>query len=341
MSYSKKRKVYTILKFRNLTQEQQILLSPGFPESIKRMKYCVEENYKIIQMIISYGVSIFGDDCSMREAVKRAQTTWSVSEHYMSKVKSTLKQIVRDWSTEGASERNACYSRVKETLCSHFTDKEKRYEVNVLVPGAGLGRLAWDFVQEGFTVQGNEFSLFMLLTSNFIFNKGLEANNFTIYPYVLETCNNWSYEDQLRPIKFPDFTLENKCSILKRPNTFSMCAGDFLQVTKCDECKWSAVVTVFFMDTAVNIIEYIDAIYKILKVSGIWINLGPLTYHFTDSDGALELPYNEVINLIRQRGFKLVLLIEIQINFKALYASNSKSMLHYEYHCGFFKCIKV
>lgn len=43
--------------------------------------------------------------------------------------------------------------------------------VKVLVPGAGLGRLAWELANLGYTCQGNEFSFFMLLASNFILNK--------------------------------------------------------------------------------------------------------------------------------------------------------------------------
>lgn len=58
-------------------------------------------NFRVIQLIISHGSAMFGDTCRMREAMKRAQTTWCVSEHYMSKVRSTLKQFVRDWSNEG------------------------------------------------------------------------------------------------------------------------------------------------------------------------------------------------------------------------------------------------
>jgi hypothetical protein len=43
--------------------------------------------------------------------------------------------------------------------------------VNILVPGAGLGRLAHEFARRGYNCQGNEWSLFMLLCSNFVLNK--------------------------------------------------------------------------------------------------------------------------------------------------------------------------
>lgn len=43
--------------------------------------------------------------------------------------------------------------------------------VSILVPGAGLGRLAFEIAQCGYSCQGNEFSFFMLLGSNFVINQ--------------------------------------------------------------------------------------------------------------------------------------------------------------------------
>lgn len=44
-------------------------------------------------------------------------------------------------------------------------------EVKVLVPGAGLGRLAWEIACLGYSCQGNEWSFFMLFSSNFVLNR--------------------------------------------------------------------------------------------------------------------------------------------------------------------------
>jgi carnosine N-methyltransferase len=45
------------------------------------------------------------------------------------------------------------------------------------VPGAGLGRLAFEIANRGYSCQGNEFSLFMLLASNFVLNKYVNINS--------------------------------------------------------------------------------------------------------------------------------------------------------------------
>jgi carnosine N-methyltransferase len=59
-------------------------------------------------------------------------------------------------------------NRINHLFCLIFS---KYNEISVLVPGAGLGRLAFEIANLGFISQGNEFSLEMLLVSNFILNK--------------------------------------------------------------------------------------------------------------------------------------------------------------------------
>ena len=56
----------------------------------------------------------------------------------------------------------------------------------------------------GFECQGNEFSLFMLLASNFVLNKCKSRNCFTLYPWIHQNTNNIQGEDMVRPALFPD-----------------------------------------------------------------------------------------------------------------------------------------
>jgi len=41
---------------------------------------------------------------------------------------------------------------------------------------------------------------------------------------------------------------------------------------------WDCIATVFFIDTAHNIVAYLETIWKILKPNGYWINLGQYCY---------------------------------------------------------------
>lgn len=59
-------------------------------------------------------------------------------------------------------------SQIQADESFHHSDVS---EVRVLVPGAGLGRLAWEIACLGYSCQGNEWSFFMLFSSNFVLNR--------------------------------------------------------------------------------------------------------------------------------------------------------------------------
>ena len=60
------------------------------------------------------------------------------------------------------------------------------------------------------------------------------------------------------------------------------------------------------MDTAHNIIEYIECISNILKKGGIWVNIGPLLYHYSEQpeEIQIELSWEEIEKIIPKFGFK-------------------------------------
>lgn len=76
--------------------------------------------------------------------------------------------------------------------------------------------------------------------------------------------------------------------------------------------EWDAICTCFFIDTAHNIIEYIETIYHILKPGGIWINLGPLLYHYYDMPGepSLELTLDQVLRIVKAVGFQIKVILK-------------------------------
>lgn len=53
--------------------------------------------------------------------------------------------------------------------------------------------------------------------------------------------------------------------------------------------------------------QFIETIYKILKPGGIWINLGPLLYHFSDlpNEESIEPSYDSIRDVILGFGFQL------------------------------------
>jgi carnosine N-methyltransferase len=85
----------------------------------------------------------------------------------------------------------------------------------------------------------------------------------TLYPWIHSNCNSLTNEDQLRAVQFPDLH-PGSAGITEG---FSMCAGDFVEVYShpSQAEAWDAVVSCFFIDTAHNIVEYLEVIAKALK----------------------------------------------------------------------------
>ena len=89
--------------------------------------------------------------------------------------------------------------------------------------------------------------------------------------------------------------------------------------------QFDAILTCFFIDTvsavatiwsqstyespqAKNIINYLKIIHRKLAPGGVWINLGPLLWHWennTTNDPSIELDLEEVKQLCAKVGFKL------------------------------------
>ena len=68
----------------------------------------------------------------------------------MSKVKSVLHQLVREWSDEGATERKQFIDPMMEELERLMpVDPRNPNQHRVLNPGCGLGRLIFELVRRG------------------------------------------------------------------------------------------------------------------------------------------------------------------------------------------------
>ncbi|KAF9405668.1 hypothetical protein BGZ94_003423 [Podila epigama] len=322
--------------FYSLPERQQKLL-PTYLERMEKVDEAIEANFEIIKIICEDQQIFVNDDrpiakLDMHDRAKNAAAL-RIREQDMEKVQGTIKQF-------GKPERDAIYAPMVQELNNRFASvpKEDRGSLNVLVPGSGLGRLAFDIAHEGFSCQGNEFSYYMLLASNFILNKSTHVNQFKIYPYIHSFSNIVRSNDVLTEAWIPDVNP----SEIPRGTDFSMVAGDFIEVYGQESenyGKWDAVVTCFFIDTAKNIIEYLETIHKILKKGGVWINAGPLLWHFenTPNEISIELSLEEVLALVEKMGFK----IEVQGRAKSTYMANPHGMLQYVYDCSTWTAIKL
>merc|ERR1712185_877426 len=113
-----------------------------------------------------------------------------------------------------------------------------------------------------------------------------------------------------------------------------MVAGDFLEVYREQVTCWDAVLSLFFIDTAHNVVDYIRKIRELLVPGGAWVNLGPLLWHFADMQGeiSIDLTWEELRMLIVDAGF----IIEHEAWHTCPYVRNPKSMYMMEYKCACF-----
>ena len=84
-------------------------------------------------------------------------------------------------------------------------------------------------------------------------------------------------------------------------------------------------------------LDYIEKIYTILRPGGLWINLGPLLYHYADTHtDSIEPSYDVLKNAIQKIGFDFLKEERVDTN----YTQNTTSMLIYKYRSVFFVCEK-
>jgi len=311
--------------------DEFIKMIPNMPQKFKYISFCLKENQKFLDSIV--------DDDKIRammnlDEFEKFENNKPPKLLNLDKVRSTLHQCVRDWSTLGEPERKMCYDPILRVLCEFYPNESERGNIKVLNPGCGLGRLTWEIAKLGFQSQGNEFSYHMLLCSNLILNHAQQENEFQIYPWIDSVTNAWRFRDQCRKISLPD---KNPRSLPQNAK-FSMVAGEFLEVYS-EENSWDVVVTCFFIDTARNVFDYLKTLSLIIKPGGWWINLGPLLYHFEDmKEASVELTYEELRAIIPQFGFEF---FKENLGVSSTYARNELSMLQTAYNSAFMCCQRV
>lgn len=306
----------------------QMLAEPPFSllDNFNQVDDAVDANAEIADAILEAGLQSFG----LPAHPEGDQQNWheSAKSTDVNKAHSTIRQFYRDWSDEGKAERDVCYGPVLRALDDEFgTRLASGEERRVLVPGAGLGRLVFEICRAGFAAEGNEISYHQLLASSWALNHTDGPQQHALYPFALHFSNLHSRAQQLRKVMIPD--VHPGSAMMEAADqgihfgTMSMSAADFVTLYSGESNTepFDAVTTVFFIDTAPNLIRYIAAIRNCLRPNGLWINVGPLLWHFEDSPGrshnlddthpgigepgSVELTEEEVLCLVERMGFEV------------------------------------
>jgi len=183
----------------------------------------------------------------------------STTPNDVDKAQSTIKQLYRDWSSEGAPERNASCDPILAALTTYLpAPSSERHKYHVLVPGAGLGRLLFEIVKAGYTATGNEISYHQMMASSYMLNATTTPGQHILHPWVHSFSNHRRREDQLQQVLIPDvlpaIVLYATPSDVHWSQRMSMASGDFCVVYKQPEYqdKFDAVTTCFFVRSTSN-----------------------------------------------------------------------------------------
>ncbi|KAI0552238.1 N2227-like protein-domain-containing protein [Xylaria curta] len=359
----------------------QMLANPPFNylDTLNQVDDAIESNAELARIIVKTGLRSFGMVEPDQEAAMPEEWTGIAKHNDLDKARSTIRQFYRDWSSEGGVEREACYGPVFRALEAETTRRLASLEqadtiaqthaetpasatspLRVLVPGAGLGRLVFDLCRLGYNTEGNEISYHQLLASSYILNSCDRARLHTIYPWIHSFSNHQSRANQFASYSVPDVhpqqLLAETTAAGNKIGTMMMCAADFLCLygDAAHEGIYDAVAAVFFLDTAPNLIRYLEVIRHCLRPGGVLINVGPLLWHWEnhvpghhgfDGDGdhdanesmgiadpgSFELTDDEVVALVRKMGF----VVETrQSGITAPYVQDVQSMLQTTYRAS-------
>jgi carnosine N-methyltransferase len=139
----------------------------------------------------------------------------------------------------------------------------------------------------------NEWSMYMNLAYRQIMREPIISNSQSYHPWLDWWSHHATTSDMQRAVSFPDSFVDKSAVLLVE--------GDFTTVFNGEEGQYDVLVTLFFIDTARNLLTYLETIHRLLRPGGTWLNLGPLLY---GTAPFLQLSLDEVISLARAVGFE-------------------------------------
>ncbi|KAL7550420.1 hypothetical protein ACHAWF_013660 [Thalassiosira exigua] len=254
-----------------------------------------------------------------------------------------ITHFARDWTAEGASIREDTHDWIVKQLWIYHSKGKSFLQVRskssnesplspVLVPGAGMARLAFDIAfahnedKAGtkvypFAVEAIDNSIVMAAAAfNLLHHPSLngqtdnvgesEKKDLKVYPFVTDPfVNEVDTQRRWESAVFPEDAVSDHFLHLRKQQSscgpsLSYLIGDFVRVyaPSSKHAVFGAIATCFFLDTASNIYEYIFTVRNLLKAGGVWINVGPVQWH---RNSQLQPTTDELKNLLRLAGFQI------------------------------------
>lgn len=313
-------------------------LAPKFLDRMAQVKKLVELNNEILKKVLAFhrtnyislarkeGSSDMDECCyeccglTPKDRGRRAHYT------QQSTTENLFKQFYREWSIEGANERKECFQPALE-MCQKYLPPTPGNKYKVLAPGAGFGRLSWDLASIGYSnVYACECNHEMLLCMQYMLGSSFTPGSFDVYPFVSVT-SDLRDNMQLFKASVPDVHITEeirKRVFISQEDFVSHC-----QSLPSNEGTYDLLVTCFFIDTAYNVLDYIEVVTDALKPGGLWINIGPV--HWVQSPyESIHLTIEEIEDAMTTAGFEF---LEKKDIFNRNYGSPPSTFCPVIYNC--------
>ncbi|EKV12646.1 hypothetical protein PDIG_42470 [Penicillium digitatum PHI26] len=254
------------------------------------MEHLLDTNNELARSIVDYGLSFYNiSQSELDEFIKESEAQQRSADK--TSVSQGMKHFVRDWADEGNEERQQSFGCILKSLAQMPRTKDR--PLRVLLPGSGLGRLAHEADKlGGFEVTMNEWSTYMNLAYRYVSSVSV-PDSVHFHPYIDWWSHQAKTDDLQRSVTFPNQVIE--------PSSVLLVEGDFTTVFAEHTGQYDIIVTLFFIDTARNLVTYLETIHRLLRPGGRWVNLGPLLY---GTAPFVQLSLDEIVTLSESMGFE-------------------------------------
>ncbi|CAA7260470.1 unnamed protein product [Cyclocybe aegerita] len=248
----------------------------GYPRKLDRMKDITDLNAMITDGIAELAVEEFPS--------LKTRDPAAAGSADLGRVQESLKHFLQDWSKEGAAERTRIFAPILDFRARLFLAER---EVDAAA---------------GYDTTANELSFFMTLPLRFLlFPKTTTTPiEHILCPYAHRFSHQRTNDSLFRGISFPDVAPR------LRP-TFRLVEEGFTKLKAHHPTKmmhmymdrYNYVVTLFFIDTSLDLLSTLNHIHTLLRPGGTWINLGPLLWT-GGAQAKVELSLEEVLQAVEE-----------------------------------------
>ncbi|OHS96943.1 hypothetical protein TRFO_02085 [Tritrichomonas foetus] len=306
-------------------------------EEISQIRQAINSNADLFEYMARKAPAAFGNGPIPQFPMTRPIEEFDTTD--LHQLSSALKSASRDWTSLGEIERQQTYSPIISALKDFLPQDSK-----ILIPGAGLCRLAVEIASAGYIACANENAFIMLVISHIAFRHKKE---FRIFPFIHQISGLESFNDSLISEVFPRYPVQNISPngeidgeienavidplFLIEHQRLVLMAGDIDGMQNSQQNQFDGVVTCFFIDVVPDVRNLLDLISKVLKPGGYWINLGPLMMHRADDDFFAKASFNDIPRIAQNAGLTIIRESRIETS----YIENPNTNIKTNYRCQF------